>query len=224
MREVLRRSLASVLFVTLSTVLCRMATGALDRAQLRAVAQERYGAPGLETMLDWVRLIDLARDQPIAVQLSRINEFFNNRTIFQSDVEVWQQADYWATPMESLVRGRGDCEDFAIAKYVSLMALGVPQERLRLIYVRARFDSASGTAAQAHMVLGYYADPNGEPQILDNLIGNIEWASQRSDLTPVFSFNGEGLWAGGVKASSDPTERLSRWRDLLARLRDEGFL
>lgn len=220
----LRRCVSAGLLVILSILLCRAALGALDRAQLRSVAQDRYGAPGLEAILDWMRLIELARDQPVAEQLSRINEFFNNRTIFESDAEVWQQPDYWATPLEALVRGRGDCEDFAIAKYVSLMALGIPQASLRLIYVRARVDGAGGTAAQAHMVLGYFPDPNSEPRILDNLVGNIEWASARPDLSPVFSFNGEGLWAGGVKASSDPTERLSRWRDLLGRLRQEGFL
>ncbi len=224
MRGLAQRGVRAVFFAGFAICLCHSAMGGLDRAQMRAVAQARYGAPGAETLTDWIRLIDLARDQSLNVQLSRVNEFFNSRTIFQSDAEVWQQADYWATPMESLVRGRGDCEDFAIAKYVSLLALGVPQERLRLIYVRARFDSASGTTAQAHMVLGYYAAPDAEPQILDNLVGDIEWASRRPDLTPIFSFNGQGLWAGGIKAASDPTERLSRWRDLLARLREEGFL
>lgn len=224
MRGLARRGLKAAFFAAFAICLCHSATGAVDRAQMRAVAQARYGEAGVEAMTDWMRLIDLARDQSLAIQLSRVNEFFNGRTIFQSDVEVWQQADYWSTPLESLVRGRGDCEDFAIAKYVSLLALGVPEERLRLVYVRARFDGASGTTAQAHMVLGYYPEPDAEPQILDNLVGDIQPASQRQDLTPIFSFNGQGLWAGGIKAASDPTERLSRWRDLLARLREEGFL
>lgn len=210
---------AAAIFAVLAVFSCQIATGALNRSTLRAAAQARYGAQGVETIFEWVYLVDQARSQPVAEQLSRVNEFFNGRTIFQSDIEVWHQSDYWATPLELLTRGRGDCEDFAIAKYVSLMALGIPQSQLRLIYVKARIEGTS----QAHMVLGYYADSNGEPQILDNLTGAIERASNRTDLTPVFSFNGEGLWAGGVKASSDPTERLSRWRDLLSRLRNEGF-
>lgn len=218
-----QRCLTSVLVVALTLVLCRVAAGALDREQLRVVAMQRYGTPGLQVAQDWLRLIDRARDQPVATQLSRVNEFFNGRTLFDSDLTVWLQADYWATPLEMLARGRGDCEDFAIGKYVSLMALGVAQNRLRLIYVRARLGGTDSAQSQAHMVLGYYPDPGGEPMILDNLVGNIEWASARPDLSPVFSFNGEGLWAGGVKAPSDPTERLSRWRDLLARLREEGF-
>lgn len=194
---------------------------ALEAQRLREVAEDRYGARGLESVADWMNLIALAEDRPIDEKLHRINEFFNIRTSFQDDVDVWGQADYWATPLELMGRGRGDCEDYAIAKYVSLLALGVPQSSLRLIYVRARIP---GVGAQAHMVLGYYPDPNGEPRILDNLVGSIEWASARSDLSPVFSFNSEGLWAGGVRAASDPTERLSRWRDVLGRLRQEGFL
>jgi predicted transglutaminase-like cysteine proteinase len=209
------------LFVCSAAIHGSQVRGGLDGQQLRQVAQARYGAAGASSAQDWLKLLELGRDQPVDVQLGRVNEFVNSRTAFQNDIEVWQQADYWATPLQTLVRGRGDCEDFAIAKYVSLLALGVPQSRLRLIYVRARLGDGS---AQAHMVLGYYADPAAEPKILDNLVGSIEPASARNDLTPVFSFNGEGLWAGGVKAAGDPTERLSRWRDLLARLAQEGSL
>lgn len=210
----------ALVVVTTSIVLGKGAAEGLHQDRVRAVALERYGAPGLGAALDWLRLIDLARGQPLDVRLRRVNEFFNSRTVFADDLDIWQQLDYWATPLETLARGRGDCEDFAIAKYVSLIALGVPRDRLRLIYVRA---SLGGMASQAHMVLGYYPDPRGEPRILDNLVGSIEWASARPDLLPVFSFNGEGLWAGGQRADSDPTVRLSRWRDLLARLRQEGF-
>ena len=167
-----------------------------------------------------MNLIEVGRDQPVDERLERANQFINSRTLFESDFQAWQAQDYWATPLETLGAGRGDCEDFAIAKFVSLVALGVPQDQLRLIYVRATVD---GTPPQAHMVLGYYPDPNGEPRILDNLVGTIERASARTDLVPVFSFNAEGLWAGGMKAANDPTAKLSRWRDLMARLRAEGI-
>lgn len=195
-----------------------LADGAIDRARLRAVTLQQYGNVGLETLADWFKVMDLARDQPVDVQLERINQFFNIRTVFQSDLEAWGQNDYWATPLETLMHGHGDCEDFAIAKYFSLLSIGIPESKLRLIYVRARVDGVW----QAHMVLGYYERPAAEPLILDNLNGVIEPASRRSDLTPIFSFNGEGLWAGNTRAGGDPTERLSRWRDLLARVRDEG--
>jgi len=205
-------------------LLCASSAAAIqDWARLRSVAQSRYGAASVSAVSDWQRMLELARSEAVDVQLSRVNEFFNIRTSFEDDIAIWSQEDYWATPLETLVRGRGDCEDFAIAKYVSLIELGVPQARLRLIYARADLRAFGGASSQAHMVLGYYDDPNGEPLILDNLSGRIQRASLRRELTPVFSFNAQGLWAGGRQAGSDPTARLSRWRDLLARLRDEGF-
>jgi hypothetical protein len=63
------------------------------------------------------------------------------------------------------------------------------------------------------------------PLVLDNLIDAIEPASQRSDLVPVYAFNAEGLWlpgAGGGKQVGD-SKRLSRWQDLLKKMRAEGF-
>jgi hypothetical protein len=74
------------------------------------------------------------------------------------------------------------------------------------------------------MVLGFYPQPSDEPLILDNLISSVRPASQRPDLSPIFSFNNNGLWVGGASASSaDPTARLSRWRDVLDRMRQEGL-
>ena len=113
------------------------------------------------------------------------------------------------------------CEDFSIAKYVSLQMIGIDNQHLRMIYVRAKTGSLP---AVAHMVLGYYPQPTDEPLILDNLISSIRPASMRSDLSPVFSFNNDGLWVGGATASAaDPTTRLSRWRDVLERMRQDGL-
>ena len=156
-------------------------------------------------------------------RLTTLNEFFNRRVVFTADSEVWAQADYWASPLETLGKGRGDCEDYVIAKFFSLMAAGVAQAKLRLVYVRAVIGGPGG-ALQAHMVLAYYAQPGAEPLILDNLIGEIRPASRRPDLEPVFSFNSEGLWQGvGAQSAGDPVARLSRWREVLAKARAEGF-
>ena len=60
--------------------------------------------------------------------------------------------------------------------------------------------------------------------ILDNLAGSVRPASRRPDLIPVFSFNSEGLWSGmGEPSASDPQARLSRWREVLAKAKAEGF-
>ena len=158
-----------------------------------------------------------------AAKLQALNGFFNRRVQSREDTELWGQVDYWASPLEMLDKGAGDCEDFAIAKYFSLLALGMPVDKLRMVYVRALLGGPGGVV-QAHMVLAYYASPGAEPLILDNLITDVRPASRRPDLSPVFSFNSEGLWQGvGAQAAGDPTARLSRWREMLAKARAEGF-
>ena len=200
-------------------VVASMAASDLDHIQ--ALAQQRYGARAAETVVAWRRLMDESRALPDTDKLNRVNAFFNRRILFQTDWEVWGQEDYWATPLEFMGKGAGDCEDFVIAKYMTLKMLGIGNDRLRLIYVLAKCGS---TASVAHMVLGFYAQPTGEPLILDNLITSVRAASQRSDLVPVFSFNSDGLWVGGSATSAaDPTTRLSRWRDVLERMRQDGF-
>jgi predicted transglutaminase-like cysteine proteinase len=158
--------------------------------------------------------------QDDTAKLDAINNFFNRQVQFRDDVDVWGLVDYWASPLETLAQGQGDCEDYAIGKYFSLISLGMPSARLRLVYVRAQV----GGTVQAHMVLAYYAAPSAEPLILDNLVGELRPASRRPDLVPVFSFNSDGLWEGvGAKAAGDPLARLSRWREVLAKARAEGF-
>ena len=208
----------------LAAVIVGLSVAAPDLDRMQQVARERYGAAAAESVAAWRRMVAdaAALDEP--ERLQRVNMFFNRRTVFEDDIVVWQQQDYWATPLETLSKGAGDCEDFSIAKYMSLRVLGIPAEKLRLIYVRASIGAPGGGMSQAHMVLGYYPSPEAEPLVLDNLIGDIRSASRRPDLFPVFSFNSEGLWVGGANTSSaDPTARLSRWRSVLERMRQEGL-
>lgn len=205
-------------------LLVGISLAALDLDRTQALALERYGQKAADTVAAWRKLINdnKGNGEPELVPL--VNTFFNRRVLFEDDIVLWKVADYWASPLELMGRGAGDCEDFAISKYITLRMLGVPNEKLRIIYVRAQIGGPSAPAV-AHMVLGYYSEPNGEPVILDNLIGSVRPASSRPDLTPVFSFNSDGLWvAGSNTATSDPTTRLSRWRDVLDRMRQEGVL
>ncbi|WP_232301214.1 transglutaminase-like cysteine peptidase [Gilvimarinus agarilyticus] len=193
---------------------------ALQSDKLLQHMQSEYGDDGSALLQAWFRLLSEQTDQTELNKLTAVNDFFNRSITFSDDTLLWRSKDYWATPLQTMgVRG-GDCEDFSIAKYMSLLELGFEPDKLRLIYVKARL----GNQAQAHMVLGYFANASAEPLILDNLNPAILPARSRSDLTPVFSFNSQGLWLGGSKSQSDPTARLSRWRDVLQRMRDEGFL
>ncbi len=197
----------------------------IDVDRLFASLQALGGA--VASFRDWQRLGADATALPGAEgKLRRVNEFFNRRIVFADDRETWGQGDYWATPMETLAKGKGDCEDFTIGKYFTLLAAGVPDEQLRLVYVKAKIGGSNSSLQQAHMVLAYYPEPNAEPLVLDNLITEIRPASRRPDLTPVFSFNSQGIWQGadgGTAPSAGGLGRLSRWQDLLQRARREGF-
>ena len=189
----------------------------INQSQLRQTAQKKYGSRGVQNVDKWLTRMASLQSVPEEQQLKEINNFWNQVAVGGEDINIWGVEDYWATPLETLGRAAADCEDYAIGKYFSLIRLGVPADKLRFIYVRAQV----GGASIAHMVLGYYSTPNAEPLLLDNLAGLIRPASQRPDLTPVFSFNSKGLYVSGKSPSS--VEGISRWRSLLDKMRNEGF-
>lgn len=196
----------------------------VDLARLQATLRQFGG--NAQSFADWQTLIRDTKDLPVADRLRRVNEFFNRRIQFGEDRDIWGQEEYWATPMETLTKGKGDCEDFTIAKYFTLLNLNIPVEQLRLVYVKARIGGSASSLSQAHMVLAYYPSPTAEPLVLDNLITEIRPAARRSDLQPVFSFNSLGIFNGAAgDAAQGPggVGQLSRWNELLRRARAEGF-
>jgi len=187
-----------------------------DADRLQRLAYQRYGARGSALVSEWMETLGKARALPELQQLRMVNAFWNSNVMGGEDIDIWGQTDYWATPLETLGRRAGDCEDYVIGKYFSLLYLGVPAERLRLIYVRARV----GGQTIAHMVLGYYESPSSDPLILDSLTSTMARAGARRDLTPVFSFNAQALYVAGETRS---VGGIRRWQDLLVRMRAEGI-
>jgi predicted transglutaminase-like cysteine proteinase len=188
----------------------------LTQEILEGVAR-RYGTPAVQRLEGWQQVMRAYRDRPERDKLRAVNQFFNT-VRYRGDPENWGESDYWATPVELLSVNAGDCEDFSIAKYFTLREMGVPEERLRITYVKALRPD------QVHMVLAYYATPEAEPVLLDNLTDEIRPASERSDLVPVYSFNGEGLWLAVQRGQGQRVagpERLGPWRDLALRMRKE---
>jgi predicted transglutaminase-like cysteine proteinase len=219
----LRRDLVAL--TAFGLVLCAGESRAWDAQRMDQAAQ-RQGTAAVSGLKALQGVLARAADQSDEARLDAVNQFFNRRIQFRSDQEVWGQTDYWASPLELLEKGQGDCEDYVIAKYFSLLALGMPTAKLRLVYVRAQLGGEGGVV-QAHMVLAYYpaSTAQAEPLILDNLTSDIRPASRRPDLTPVFSFNSDGLWQGVSGApDGDPLVRLSRWREVVNKARAEGFL
>ncbi|WP_137819493.1 transglutaminase-like cysteine peptidase [Pseudomonas sp. 2FG] len=177
-------------------------------------------AVGEATLTSWNALIEHGTALDERAKLVEVNGFINRSVVYASDRAIWGEYDYWATPAQTLSRGMGDCEDFAIAKYFTLVRMGVPSEKLRLTSVKAleRFQEA-----QAHMVLAYYPSPTAQPLILDNRQAQIKPASERRDLLPVYAFNNRGVFlAKAPQRVSQPAQRLSRWRDVSERALADG--
>jgi len=216
-----RRAGAGLALLLLSALLALVAgwpvvAMQMDSDRLLQAAQAQYGANGVKAVTSWLQLIDSTRPLATAEQLKAVNQFWNTSVRSVEDMDVWRQTDYWATPLESLGKRAGDCEDYVIGKYFTLLEMGLPPEKLRLIYVRAKV----GGQSIAHMVLGYYETPSSTPLVLDSLTSTILPASQRKDLTPVFSFNAQGIYVAGQQRS---VQSISRWHDLLTRMRAEGI-
>jgi predicted transglutaminase-like cysteine proteinase len=195
----------------------------LNLSKLKESAS-RYGPQTLKDVENLTVLMGQLEASDEKDKVRQINEFFNQHIrYFDEDINIWGKSDYWATPIESLGKQRGDCEDFSIAKYLFLKQF-VPDEKLRLTYVRAQIGGQHSKIFVAHMVLIYYETPTAEPLILDNLISDLRPASRRKDLRPIFSFNSEGLWLGSEKEDKgNSAGHLSRWGDVLKRAKDEGI-
>jgi predicted transglutaminase-like cysteine proteinase len=205
-------------------VIASLAFANIPLTPIKDNALASYGNETAVLIDQWIKMIVLIRDKSDKEKLMYVNNFFNSRIKWVSDLDNWKAEDYWATPLETMARKKGDCEDFSISKYITLLLSGMPDAKLRITYVKARIDTASGAKNQAHMVLAYYPKPNAEPVILDNMVKDIVRGSLRRDLKPVFGFNTGVITVGhGTKASNEsPTNRLSRWGDALAKMKSEG--
>lgn len=219
-RDQIRRIFAILLVVTAVALSVLVITAAnrfaLDEATL-AKAERIYGPEARQRLMAWQDLIVQDNSTTDQEKLEKVNSFFNRTVEFVDDIYHWRQTDYWATPIEFLASGAGDCEDFSIAKYFTLKALGVPESKLNLSYVKAL------RLNQHHMVMTYYSTPAAEPLVLDNLVPNVLPASRRTDLMPIYSFNGSALWLAKQRGRGKlvgSSSRLQRWQDLLERMPD----
>ncbi len=187
--------------------------------QLTTQVVSLYGQAAGERFRQWRQLVT----QPPADEQARLeaaNSFFNRQQTFVDDPILWQQQDYWATVPEFLGAGGGDCEDFAISKFFTLLEMGVDENKLRITYVKAL------KLNQFHMVLAYYPTPDGEPLILDNLINDIRRAGKRTDLKPIYGFNGGSLWlarAQGTGQRVGGSDKLGLWQSLRQRMLDRDW-
>ncbi|MGL5949485.1 MAG: transglutaminase-like cysteine peptidase [Aeromonas sp.] len=184
---------------------------------LKQKLQSVYGGQATQRAEAFGRLLTPRAGATDTQKIELVNNYFNN-LIYSEDPKLWGDEDYWANPLEFIGARGGDCEDYSIAKYYTLMELGVEEKKLRLAYVKAvKYN-------QFHMVTLYYPTPTGDPMVLDNINPRILPGSQRSDLLPVYSFDAKSIWVmksrrdGTLAGSSD---RLAQWSSMQTRFSAE---
>jgi len=206
--------LGTLSVLSIAWVIANETPNVVTEAEIRQT-EAKYGSRAADRLREWQELVDENQNESEEDKLEIVNNFFN-RVRFVDDIIHWRKKDYWATPIELLATDAGDCEDYSIAKYFTLKALGVPENKLYITYVKAiRLN-------QAHMVLTYFEKPKSIPVVLDNINKRILPATKRKDLVPIYSFNGDGLWLakqrGKGRSVSGGTSKLKNWNNLLERL------
>jgi predicted transglutaminase-like cysteine proteinase len=132
----------------------------------------------------WRDVIAALRGKNLMTQLSMLNREMNRKR-YVIDPVNWNLPDYWATPLQFL-RKNGDCEDYAIAKYMALKDLGLSVDAMRIVVLQDL------NLRIAHAVLAVYVE--GNPYILDNQISTVVPASSIHHYQPVYSINENGWW------------------------------
>lgn len=180
--------------------------------------EKKYGDKAKKRVLLWDKMLSEAKGKKILKKLKIVNDFFN-KISYKTDIQHWKQNDYWASPFEFLGTGAGDCEDYAIAKYFALRTLGVPDDKLKITYVTLKRKNTK--FEEAHMVLNYYHKAGKPPIVLDNINKKLKLATSRKDLTPIYSFNAEGLWKAQNKGRTEVntgSNNLENWKSLMERI------
>ncbi len=183
------RLFGSIEFIGGSLAALPQWTGVLERIKSEAPIYESCNrditkCPSPATAA-WRAEIRALEGLPLKQQLAQLNGFLNRWT-YRWDHENFDAEDYWASPLEFLDRS-GDCEDYAIIKYVSLKELGVPMDKMRIVVVQDLLRNL------AHAVLAVYVD--GDILILDSLFEGVLSHKLVTFYKPQYSINEKTRWA-----------------------------
>lgn len=183
------------------------------------IAKKDYGETAKQRLQNLVGLLNELNDKSELEKLTKINNFFNKIT-YNNDLKIWKVQDYWATREEFLNVEQGDCEDYVIAKYFSLRQLDIPNDKIFFTYAKAI------KYKQSHMVLTYFEKKGAVPLVLDNLVGEIKLSTERGDLRPLFSFNGEKIYMakqrGLGRVVPHGKVNLTKWTNLILKIQRES--
>jgi predicted transglutaminase-like cysteine proteinase len=158
---------------------------------------------------------------PEEIKIKKLNDYINSQFLYSEDKEIWGKPEYWASPLELFEKLAGDCEDFAILKYVALLELGVNPDKVRLSYVKIHKKNST-LKDESHMVLKYFQNPESEPMILDSIVNDIYPRSKRIDLIDYYDFNSKNVFVDNVKTKYQFASFLN-WKECLEKMKSEGI-
>lgn len=151
----------------------------------------------------WNNLVAQLRTQPLAERIVAVNEFFNRLPYVPAEIN-WHDAGYWETPFEFLSLG-GQCQDYAIAKYLALLESGVPEENLRFVVVRDLFLGLD------HAIT--VVDVNGTALALDNQMPTVmPIVSLQQRYSPYYSLNDVAWWPYQAAPTEVAAVSAGSWR------------
>jgi len=132
----------------------------------------------------WRIFLAKISQRPPREQLELVNAYLN-KWLYLLDPVNYGVKDYWATPKQFMLRS-GDCEDYAIAKYMSLAHLGFPKDKMRVLVLQDL------NLQTPHAVL--LVEHEGEILMLDNQITKVIAADRVKHYKPIYSINEEAWW------------------------------
>lgn len=179
--------------------------------------EKKFGSISKNRVLDYVKTINSLKLYSKQKQLAKVNLYLN-QLLPQYDEVMQNTEDHWSTPKEFLTTGYGDCEDYVIIKYFTLLKLGFEEEKLFITTVHEKY---SGTY---HMVLSYFEDKDSSPLILDNLSFRIMNLKSREDLKADLFLNSSGIYKlneNGELTKVSPSSK--KFQKLLNKIEKENF-
>ena len=175
----------TILLLLLASILLAGTYPSFTNSELRAIKKNNIISKN--RIVDYQKTLLTLKTVDQETQLNKVN-FYLNRLLPQYDDVINNKLDNWATPKEFLTVGYGDCEDYVIIKYYSLIKLGFDEKKLFITIVKEKFKGGN------HMVLAYFKNKNESPLVLDNLSFKILDLRTREDLEAQLFINTTGVY------------------------------
>jgi predicted transglutaminase-like cysteine proteinase len=144
----------------------------------------------------WRQMVATASAAPDHARLAMVNAWINHAVTFTSDMQNYGVSDYWASARETMARGRGDCEDYAIAKMQLLREAGVPSANLYLVVARDLVRRADHALLLVRLDDGYW--------VLDSGGDEVAPAEAVADYRPLVTFSIGKEWVHGIRRAPQP--------------------